>query len=136
MILSNRQKKEIRVIKYYMPSWCTFDEVTNQDIVTFFNWSDRGIPYVINEGNKLSGLGSLHYGKKYRDLHVNFYKEGWGESISALDLSEEPDFIVEYLCKALNKPAIDDFYRVRKNLEPTKDGVKRAKLVLAGLRYE
>lgn len=75
MKLSTKQQADLASIKYFTPSWCDFAPIADEDIETFFAWSDKGIPYTVNEDNKLSGLAALHYGKQYREVHIAMYKE-------------------------------------------------------------
>jgi hypothetical protein len=111
MKLSNKQKQELEAIRYFIPSWVTFDPITDKDIETFFAWSDRGIKLKINVMSmERTGLHALYYGKKYRDLQITSYLEDWGTYMNAWSFDEMPLNIVEYIAKRINKPAILEAY--------------------------
>lgn len=95
MKLSRKQRKELEAIEFFMPDWCTFEPYTDEDLETFFAWSDRGIPYLVNEDNKLSGLASLHYGKQYRDLHITMYLDDIKNGqLFRQELSDMPEWVL------------------------------------------
>ena len=75
MKLSRKQQLELEAIKEFIPSWCTFEPITDDDLKTFFDFSDRGIKYEMTPDKQLTGLGALHYGKQYRDLHITMYRQ-------------------------------------------------------------
>lgn len=75
MKLTAKQRQELAVIQYFVPSWVDFRPTTDADIAAFFAWSDRGIKYDLGL-DTTSGLAALHFGKQYRDLHVTQWREG------------------------------------------------------------
>lgn len=107
MKLTNKQRKELAVIKYFIPSWVKFDPITDADIEAFLAWSDRGIKYhikpLVNDG-----LAALHYGKQYRDLQITSWKQGIEDGILTKSeiLSDLPDDIVPQIEKAIGGAAL------------------------------
>jgi hypothetical protein len=101
MKLSNRQQLDLDTVMYYYTSHVV---PTEDDIESYFAWSDRGKKAFITRDTP--GAERLRTGKTYRDLQVTSYIEDWGKYITATDLAEEPEFICRWLAKVMNKPGI------------------------------
>ncbi len=106
MKLTSKQQRELDVIKYYIPSNCSFGWITDEDISTFFQWSDRGISYKQNPLVERDGFCALYWGKQRRDLQVTSYLQDWGNTANVYDFTNEPRFLVEYLAQVMKKPVI------------------------------
>jgi len=112
MRLSKKQSDELEAVKYFIPGWVAFDQITDEDIQNFFSWSDSGTPLGINPLRApWSGLHALYYGKKYRDLHITSYLEDWGTVLNAWSFDEMPESVVRYIAKRMKKPEIIKFYQ-------------------------
>lgn len=102
MKLTNKQRQELQAIKYLIPEWCEFQPITDDDLKTFFDWSDKGIKYELKP-MEMSGLAALHYGKQYRDLHITTYREDIADGILAKWqlINDMPDSVQPWLRIAL-----------------------------------
>lgn len=111
MRTTGKQRSELVAIKYFVPSWVSFDEITDNDVERFFAWSDKGKPLGENVMSPpWTGIKALYWGKKYRDLHITTYLEDWGETLTAWDFREFPRDVAEYLSKRMGKPGIMSAY--------------------------
>lgn len=109
MKLSAKQQNELRIVKYFIPSTIKYSAITDDDTQRFFDWSDRGIDKekVKQEALKTtSGLSALYWGKQRRDLQLASWSEDWGNTLSAWDFEDEPEFIAMWVADKLKKPGI------------------------------
>lgn len=120
MKLTAKQRKELVVLKHFIPANCTFRPITDDDIACYFAWSDKGIGkadverLVGEEGRQrsFSGLAALYYAKRYREVAVAGYMEDWGTYCNAMDFVDEPREVAEYVAKAINKPAVMTMWKL------------------------
>lgn len=126
MKLTGKQRKELEIIKWFIPANCSFEEITDEDIERFFAWSDRGegaselrqIIAPLQKQAKMSGLAALYWGKQRRDLQITSYLEDWGATCNAYDFVDEPEVVAEYLAKRLKKPQIMEAWHEHRQPEP------------------
>ncbi len=119
MRLTSKNHNEMKLLAYYTPGFLKAIPIDDESAKVYFDWSDRGIgrEHVEtrvaeeNRTKKFTGLSALYFAKRYRDLAITSYLEDWGTTVTALDFMDEPYEIVEFLAKALKKPAILTFWR-------------------------
>jgi len=76
--LSEKQKKDLECIKWFIPDLLKSVVITEQDERDFLKVSERGIKPL----NMSKGLCALLEGKRYRGMNIH---ELWEESFNALD---------------------------------------------------
>lgn len=106
MRLTSKQQRELTVIKYFVPGWVKFDPITDENIETFFAWSDRGKEYnleIIKGQPVLNGLSALHYGKQWREVSIKTWRDDIEDGIITKGeiLHDMPDDVALYIEKAL-----------------------------------
>lgn len=116
MKLSRKQERELKILRYWIPSNYSHKRITQKQVDDFFAWSDRGKPHGrnvlgVSRDNKADGFTALYWAKNRRDLQIASYKEDWGNTVSAWTFDEEPRYIVEDIAKRLKKPAILECWR-------------------------
>jgi hypothetical protein len=97
MTLTNKQKREIEVLKYFIPK-SYYREPLPREIEEFFNWSERGGS--ITEGNILA------LGKMWRDVHIKVYMEDiwmYGLMIFWESMGKFPPSVKEFLEKVFER---------------------------------
>jgi hypothetical protein len=105
MKLTKGQQKDLEILKFFIPKYLVSKkediEITEEDIKKFFDISERGIKPV----QKSIGLELLLEGKRWRNIHVNLYKEGISEKTTTLDeiLEGMPNLVAEFLKKELKR---------------------------------
>lgn len=107
--LSKKQRQDVESVKYFIPTTVDFDPVTDADVQTYLDWSDRGIGKKEIEQEamqKTTGLAAMYWGKNRRDLQISSYLEDWGSTCTAMDFVEEPREVVEFIARAMKKPGI------------------------------
>lgn len=106
--LSRKQQLDMGTCVHFIPTNCHWDEITDEDIRKFFDWSDKGIGGDNIKQQAMSthtGLSALYWGKQRRDLQVTSYLQDWG-LITAADFVDEPEFLAIWLSKVMKKPGI------------------------------
>ena len=116
MKLTKNQKKELTVLLWFRPLNSPKGEVTQDDIKKFFDYSDKGIGRqdaelcLAQPAGFSPGFVGLMAGKKYRDLQVKDWKEGWGNPdagcVTSWDFIHEPREIAEWVTEVLDREAI------------------------------
>lgn len=79
--LTQKQQKELEVVKWFIPEELSKIEIKEEDITKFFENSQQGkhkekvknSMYLTND--KMNGLGALMYGKNKREININMYKQ-------------------------------------------------------------
>ncbi len=119
MRLTNKNHKELRVLKHYTPQMLRDVEIDDESATLYFDWSDRGIGKALIEtriahesrSKRFTGLSALYYSKRYRDLAITSYLADWGDTLLVWDFEDEPREIAEFVAKAMNKPSIMEVWR-------------------------
>jgi hypothetical protein len=101
MKLTKGQQKDLEILKFFIPKCSADGKITDEDIKQFFDISERGIKPV----QKSIGLELLLEGKRWRNIHVNLYKEGISEGTTTLDeiLEGMPNLVAEFFKKELKR---------------------------------
>lgn len=108
MNLSKKQQNELALIKWFVGDV----EITEADVKKFFDYSDRGIGKkdaqraLYNPQDYTPGFVALISSKGRRDLQVQAWKEDWGDTLNAWSFIDEPQFVVEWIAKVLDREAI------------------------------
>lgn len=130
--LTANQKKEIEIIKYFIPTNIQHQPITDKDIKAFYDWSDRGIgeEAIKQQATGLrvgtyTGLAALYWGKNRRDLQITSYKEDYGNYITSYDFVEEPRLIAQFIAQRLKKPGIMDVWKLHHNEKLNADEIAR-----------
>ena len=119
MILTKKQQRDLKVIKYFIPTYMRDIEITDKDIKDFFNYSDKGIR--VRE-NKISGLDKmdgydvLNQGKRWRGIHVHeMYEPSINDGLGYCTvLYGQPSYVIDFLKKEMfkgkDKKVIESLY--------------------------
>lgn len=110
MKLTNKQRRELRILKWWKPSAIKWGRITDKQLQDFFAWSDRGIPHGRNVMNERDGFCALYWAKNRRDLQIQSYLEDWGDTMNAWSFTGIPREVKEDIAKRINKPKILDYY--------------------------
>ena len=98
MKLTNKQKFEVSIL-----AWFSDKPFNDNDIRIFFEYSDKGMHKEL--GLNLGG-NPLLIAKKHRDITVKQWMEDWGDTLNAWSFLDEPQFIVEWIAKTLDRESI------------------------------
>lgn len=104
--LSRKQRRELDVLFYWVPSNCAFRRITAKQVLDYFAWSDKGIPHGRNVMANRDGFCALYWAKNRRDLQITSYLEDWGSTMNAWSFTGMPRLVVEDIARRMNKPAI------------------------------
>lgn len=79
MGLTNKQQKDLETIKYFIPDCLKNIEITDDDVIKFFEYSDKGMHKEDIKGNYFNdGFNVLIQGKRWRGIHIH---ELWEQGI-------------------------------------------------------
>lgn len=106
MRLSRKQRQELEVLRYWVPSNCSFKRITSKQILDYFSWSDRGHAHGRNTFVDRDGFMALFWAKNRRDLQITSYLEDWGNTMNAWSFSDMPEIVQRDIAKRMRKPAI------------------------------
>jgi hypothetical protein len=97
MNLTNRQKKELSCLKFFIHPYFKSIKITEKDIENYFKWSERGKKPTIQSYTK--GFQALQNSKTWRDYHFKSWKEDINKGLLFLfELKEDvPDDVLSYL---------------------------------------
>lgn len=81
MKLSPKQKEELVVWEYFMPTNVKWGDKTDKDIRMFFEWSERGMHKDIPTAGSLNDgtftyFNALREGKRWAGIHWQMYEDG------------------------------------------------------------
>ena len=65
-MITNKQKEDIRCIKWFISHRVKFDKVTNKDIKLFLDYSERGLNKKLIDCRKTDGFNALIQGKRWK----------------------------------------------------------------------
>lgn len=75
--LSNAQQSELIVWEYFIPTNCNWQAKTDEDVVKFFEWSEKGKHKQRQPHGDLSYFEALRQGKKWAGIHMHeLYEPG------------------------------------------------------------
>lgn len=100
MRLTNRQKFDLKTVRYFIPDQSKHVDITDEDIKTYFAWSDTGKPLPIE---KTPGLQALIGGKTFREWHLKDYKDAImkGDMFTFEIVDEFPEDIGRFILKSI-----------------------------------
>ncbi len=102
--ISDKQKIDIEVIKYFIPSRVNYPKLTEQDIRKFLEYSDKGLHKGSVDERVFDGFNALVQGKRWRGIHIHeLWKKGLEEGVLFLfELKEDlPREVYNFLCREL-----------------------------------
>lgn len=108
--LSSKQERELKILRYWIPSNFKHKRITAKQVNEFFAWSDRGIAHGRNTLSDNDGFCALFWAKNRRDLQISSYLEDYGSTMNAWSFDEMPRYIVEDIAKRMKKPSIIEKY--------------------------
>jgi hypothetical protein len=106
MKLSQKQQRELQILKWWKPSNVKWGYITKKQIEDFFAWSDKGIKHGRNPMTDRDGFSALYWAKNRRDLQIQSYLEDWGSIMNAWSFTDMPLEVKEDIAKRMSKPAI------------------------------
>ena len=79
--MTQRQKNDLETVKYFIPSWVYWSEITEKDELMFLENSERGLHVDKIHGaffqkKNRNGFNALIQGKKWRGIHMEMYEDG------------------------------------------------------------
>lgn len=114
--LTKRQENDLLTIRYFIPSLLNDIEITDNDIESFFDFSERG-----KEPTKISeGYNVLLEGKRWRGIHMRMYEDGildgsvpYRMLFNTEELMPRPivDFMKKEMFKGIDYNLIENIYQ-------------------------
>ena len=101
--LSNKQQRELRILKWWKPANVKWGRITNRQIRIFFDWSDKGVAHGRNVMNSRDGFCALYWAKNRRDLQITMYLRDWGETVNAWSFKRMGKEVKEDISKRMRK---------------------------------
>lgn len=105
-MITNKQRRDIESIMYFIPKAMKGIEITESDIEAFLELDTRGIGENKGKFAGTSGFDALQQGKRWREWHCGAWEETILEgTIPLYDLLIEgmPDSVVDYISKSMFK---------------------------------
>lgn len=107
MKLTSKQRNELKILRYWIPSNLAHKRLTQKQVDKFFAWSDKGIKHGENIiSPPWTGFKALYWAKNRRDLQIASYLEDWGSTMNAWSFDDMPKHIRIDIAKRMKKPAI------------------------------
>lgn len=103
MRLSQKQQRELKILKWWKPTNVKWKRITKKQIEAFFAWSDRGKAHGRNILNDRDGFCALLWAKNRRDLQIAMYIEDWGITMNAWSFTGMPREVKEDIGKRIGK---------------------------------
>lgn len=116
MRLTLKQRTELAVLKWFADSPSS---ISDENIREYFQWSDQGkhkdkaqavlMGRALGRQDISDGFKTLVAAKMSRDLQVKMWKEDWGTEgmpITSWDFIHEPQEVVEWVAKTLDRESI------------------------------
>jgi len=112
--LTKRQNNDLETIKFFIPDCLKKIIITDEDIVKFFEYSEKGLhKQDIVDRNMKDGFNALVEGKRWRGIHIHgMYEEGILDGsmpylviLGGINLKEEimPRSVVDFMKKEMFK---------------------------------
>jgi hypothetical protein len=101
--LSQKQQRELRILKWWKPSNVQWGRITQKQIRDFFAFSDRGIRHGRNLLMDRDGFSALYWAKNRRDLQIAMYLEDWGDTMNAWSFKRLPKEVKDDIGKRIGK---------------------------------
>lgn len=110
--MTNKQQKELELVKWFIPQMFSHIEITDQDIQKFFENSEQGKhkeevkERMMKPATEADGFIALMYGKLRREVNIEMYIQDFKEYRQTL--AEEwcrsqdfPPFVAEAIIKKI-----------------------------------
>ena len=112
MKLTNKQQKEIELIKYFIPLGMEKTEVSDKDIEKYFELVEEGkhkhetAHHTMKPTNETTGYGALLHGLIRRDINITMYAKDFEEYRKSLvevwvEEQDFPTLVAELIIKKL-----------------------------------
>lgn len=81
-MLTPHQQNDLETVKFFIPECMKHLEITGQDIIDFFEWSEKGLHTsrlsvgAFNPAKHMNGLNALYQGKRWRGIHMQMWEDG------------------------------------------------------------
>ena len=104
--LNNKRRNEIECLLFFKPSWVNYEELTDNDIIRYFEWSEQGLHKKDIDSYAIDGFNCLVQCKRWRGINCHeLYEPGVLDgSVPFYSLLQGmPAYIVDYLSNELFK---------------------------------
>ncbi len=105
LFLTPARLKDLETIRFFIPFTLRDWVVTDQDIIDFFEYSERGQHKERVKLQPTDGFGVLCEGKRWRGIHMEMYEEGIlsGDMPYHSLLEEMPRSVVDFMKREMFK---------------------------------
>src|SRR3990167_5003904 len=99
--MTTKQRADIECVKFFIPHWCDYGIVSEDDEKKFLEYSERGKHKADVDGFKFDGFNALVQGKRWRGVHIH---ELWKPDLNITLFIEEledslPPVVFEHVKK-------------------------------------
>lgn len=120
MKLSKKQREDLESCLYFVPMGCRHwvKGITDEDIASYFAWSDKGDKTFLNRSNwtfggenlsQTRGATAIKYGKTYRELFITDMLRDLDDFVYIWDIARDEPDMPEKVLAALGGNRIEQF---------------------------
>jgi len=96
---TENRERDLETVRYFIPRCLKSVEIKKRDIISYFNWSEKGL-----DSQETEGFKALKEGKRWRGIHIHeLYEPGIldGTVPYAILLEDTPEVIKDFLKKEM-----------------------------------